>query len=212
MNYIGVFGFPGSGHNYVATLLQHYGFDVTAAGGKRGIVSWKAALPEFRPHELISRAPSAEGRNRRISKRPLQADPLIHLIRYPWHAISSAANLDSESIALIRSATKQGGVPLDTWQDKARICIRAFPKWYDLVRDLNPDFTLKIEELDSKWNELRKVLRMESLEAYATFGPDVKQSRKPYKEINYKLALELVDSTEASSVELMARNLYRTRV
>lgn len=209
MGMLAMIGFPGSGHKYMQTFLHAYGYDVAPEVGLHGVMGWKVALPEFRPTEKIARPPSKEGRNPRVTREPMYLDPVIHLMRNPWQAISSAANLSDEDIALLRNNTHQEPLPIDSWHNKARICIRAFPQWYGMIRDLNPVMTLKIEELESKWNDLRKILRMEELKPYTVFGPAARQSRQPYKTVNYKLAMELVGDTDAARVEVIAKNLYK---
>jgi len=206
MSYLGIFGFPCSGQDYMVKVLQHYGVKISETGDLHGVAGWRAMIPGFQPTEQVSRAPSKEGRNRRVTNNPMSIYPLVHLIRHPWHAIAAAATLSTVDVELIRDWTGQDSSKgVDEWHNKVRVLTRAFPVWYDEIRDQAPDMTLKIEELDKKADDFRRLLR---LEEFTSHGHD-DCFAAIVKHVDYKVAVELAGENAAGQVEVIARNLYK---
>ena len=201
--YVGIIGFPCSGEKYVAELLLASGLS-----DLHGTVSWKALLPEHRPYELVSRQPSKEGRKHRVSKNPIPFNPVVHLMRYPWHAISLAAELPVEDLTLIRDAVginaKAPACHLNTWESKVKVLTLAYPKWYDMIRELNPDIMLKVEHTDREL-VLQKLLNIVVL--YSTLPAFEIGSAK--KLVTYETASAIAGGLAAGQVEVIAKNLYK---
>lgn len=211
--FAGIFGFPGSGTHYMSAFLRSYGLDIQHEKiGAAGICSWYHFLPEYQPTEVVSRGPSKEGRNRRLVQHGIPFTPVVHLIRHPWQAIASAACLPSDWIAVLRNNTKQDAIAIDTWESRATVCIRAYTQWYDKIRELNPEFTLRIETLQSRWDEVREVFKIAPA-AFTIWDSEKAGSRQRdplYRPLSLAVAAEL-DENAALRVDQIRRNLKYDR-
>jgi len=204
--YAGIIGFPGSGDQYAFELLCAFGFS-----SLHGRTSWRALLPEHRPQELVSREPSKEGRNRRVSGNPIPFNPVVHLMRYPWHAITAATELPLDDLVLIRTAVginpKAPACHLNTRESVVKVLTLAFPKWYDMIRGLNPDIMLKVESPDAV-TAFKKLLDVKPFFLKESELPVFKLPL-PEKTVTYEVAVAIAGQLAASQVEVIAKNLYK---
>lgn len=209
--FLGILGFPCSGQDTLEFLLSLVPLKVSKDNRLHGFVGWKEVLPEHRPTEIVSRAPSKEGRERRPEAHIIQAKPLLHLIRYPWHAIAEAATtLTLEELQLIKAGIgihpRTPATSLTTWESRVKVLTLAFPVWYDKIREQNPDATIKIEQLEENaWPTINKLAGFDVplLNLRATHYAGV------VAPVDYNVATGLAGLYAASQVEVIAKNLYK---
>ena len=212
MSYLGILGFPHSGQDVLEFLLSLVPLKVSVGDRLHGFIGWKEVLPEFRPTEIVSRGPSKEGRNRRPEEHIIPAKPLIHLMRYPWHAIAAGAKLLTvEELQFIKEKAgihpRCPGTHLTTWESKVKVLTLAYPKWYDKIREQNPDAMIKIERLEEEgWPTINKLAGFD----VPLFNFKVTHSEESdVAPVDYYVATGLAGSEPAGQVEVIAKNLYK---
>ena len=211
--YLGVFGFPGSGEEEVAFLLRSCGLKIGyLTPDENGVVTWRMHH-KFLPYERVRQ----RGQDIRHPKGPPMTgggdnaeptlDKVIHLMRYPWHAIATAANFDIESLELVKRAAeihpRTPATHLTTWESRVKTLVLAYPKLYDKIRELHPDMLLKVEYVEERWSDVKKLLQVN--------GEPVFPKRDVVKiaPVDFNVATQLAGEHTASQVEVIARNLYK---
>lgn len=203
--FVGVFGFPGSGQPFVRSGLGlanlKLGPDVADL---HGISTWKV-LPEFLPKERVSRAPSKEGRKRRVGEEFIEFSNVIHLMRNPWHAIAEAAEtLTAEDFDILKHGanihSRMPATSCQNWESKVKVLTIAYPVWYDKIREFDPDMMFRIDRPD--WSGLFKTLGIENPFTEIPVTPFGE-----YKKVDYSVAGGLAGQEWASRVEVIRRNL-----
>lgn len=207
VSFVGMLGFPGSGQSFMANTLKLVGLKIGHdAADLNGIATWRV-LPELLPKERISRAPSKEGRKRRVGEEFIEFSHVFHLMRNPWNAIAeAAATLNPEDFDILKQGAKihsrMPATSCQNWESKVKVLTIAFPVWYDKVRELDPDMMFRVDRAD--WGRFFKTLGMDNPftleQPPCLFKPEIKP-------VTYAIAGGLAGHEWASRVEVIARNL-----
>jgi glycosyltransferase involved in cell wall biosynthesis len=133
----------------MAQLMQQCGKDMPHEIhiGNDGIVSWLHIEPGKTPVWWLKDGVKTVGYNR-----------LVHLVRHPLKVIASSQTLHEDSLAYISEITgKNLGIH---WTIEN--AMKTWVAWNELIESKNPQYFLRIEDINWQWPKFREFMRIPS--------------------------------------------------
>lgn len=163
---IAIYTYPRSGSRFTARMLKHLGIAVEQEKlGPKGTVSWIHV---------------GRGKVRGRFVEPVKADVILHQVRYPRYAITSAMTMTKSSKNFISNNI------FFACDDMAFFCLKAYIKWHHLIKFHNPQWIYQIEKLAEPdvWEEFKTRVGLPEEAKWTEMGKAARHSRI-HKEEDY---------------------------